>query len=215
MPFDQNISIELTGGAHAIQIEPVLILRRNDAFENAPDVVAQQAALFFETIKDEIAESARTKMREWRGDEKRDIQATVFPGIYNQTSLIVGGDLVQTYVDEFGLEARKCFPPWREGTLLFQWVIDKLAPQPLPVQHPRVEESKRLLNAQLSASFAVAVAINQRGLPAPADYLHEPFAATFEEFLPRVTEGLIKAGIRAASIINTSDAGSAEFIVHS
>lgn len=209
-----DIDIALSGGYDAIRIEPVLIFRRNDAFENAPDIVVEQAGLFFDTIKDEVADSVRGKMREWRGEEKRDVSANVFPGIYNQVSLIVGGDLVQSFVDEFGLPVRKTFPSYGEGSLLFQWVVDKLAPQPLPVAHPRVDEDRRLLNAQLSATFAVALAINQRGLPAPADYLHEPFKQTFNEFLPRVLEGLVKVGVRAASIINLSDAGSVEFVVH-
>jgi len=209
-----EIQIALGGGYDAIQIEPILIFRRNDAFENAPDIVAEQAGLFFDTIKDDIAESVRGRMREWRGEEKRDVSANVFPGIYNQMSLIVGGDVVQTFTDEFGLPARKVFPPFGQGSLLFQWVVDKLAPQPLPVEKPRVDEDKRLLNAQLSATFAVALAINQRGLPAPSDYLHEPFKQTFEEYLPRVLEGLVNVGVRAASIINTSQAGLVEFVVH-
>lgn len=213
MAGNHNIGIDFSGSFDGIEIVPILLFRRNDAFENAPEVVTQQAALFFDSIKQEIADSARSKMREWRGNERKDLSATVFPGIYNQTSLIVGGDLVQTFVDEFGLPPRKCFPPWAEGSLLFQWVVEKLAPQPLPVKRPRVDDDRRLRNAQLSASFAVAVAINQRGLPAPSDYLHEPFKATFEEYLPRVMEGLVNAGRRAASIINTSDAGSVEVII--
>jgi hypothetical protein len=213
MAYDQLLNLALSGSYDHVKIEPILIFRRNDAFENAPEVVMQQAALFFESIKDEIANSARDKMREWHGDEKRDVQASVYPGIYNQVSLIVGGDLVQTYVDEFGLPAHKVFPPWKPGSLLFQWVVEKIAPQPLPVTRARVDEEQRALNAQVNVSFAVALSIFQRGLPAPADYLHQPFAATFEQFLPRVMEGLVQAGVRAASIINTSDAGSVEFVV--
>jgi hypothetical protein len=208
-----QIDLALSAGFDSIRIDPILIFTRNDAFENAPEVVAQQAGLFFESIKDEISESVRGKMREWRGNEKRDVNAVIYPGIYDQVSLIVGGDLVQTYVDEFGLPARKCFPPFGKDSILFQWVVEVLAPQPLPVQRPRVDEDQRLLNAQLSATFAVALAINQRGLPAPADYLHQPFKATFEEFLPRVLDGLLQAGLRAASIINTGNAGTVEFVV--
>ena len=208
-----DFNVTLGGGAGGIEIVPLLIMHRNDAFDNADGIVTEQAGLFFETIKDEVAESVRLKMREWRGEEKKDVSANIYPGIYNQVSLIVGGDLVQTFTDEFGLPARKTFPPFHQDSLLFQWVVEVLAPQPLPVQRPRVDEDKRLLNAQLSATFAVALAINQRGLPAPSDYLHEPFKQTFDEYLPQVVEGLVNAGIRAASIINTSDAGSVEFVV--
>lgn len=204
---------ELGGGFGGIQIEPVLILHLNSAFENAPEIIIKEAERFFDTVKQEIADSAVAKMREWRGNEKRDISSTVFSGIYNQTSMIIGGDLVQTYVDEFGLAPGKCFPPYREGSLLFEWVVEKLAPQPLPVLRSRNDDDSRLRRAQLSASYNVARAINERGLPAPADYLHEPFKATFEEYLPRVTEGLREAGARAAAIINSSNAGSVDSIV--
>lgn len=207
------IDLALSGSYDAIRIEPVLIFRRNDAFENAPDVVVQQAGLFFESIKGEIANSVRGKMREWHGEERRDVTAAIYPGIYNQVSLIIGGDLAQTFIDEFGLPRGEGIQPHGAGSLLFQWVVEKLAPQPLPVARPRKGDDQRLLSAQLSVSYAVALAINQRGLPAPADYLHQPFRSTFEEFLPRVMEGLVNAGIRAANIINTSDAGTVEFVV--
>lgn len=209
-----NVEIDLGGGAGGIEIDTYLIFRRNDAFENAPEVIQQQAGLFFESVKDEIAEAVRTRMREWHGEEKKDVSINIFPGIYNQVSLIVGGDLVQTFTDEFGLPARKAFPPFDRGSTLFQWVVEVLAVQPLPVERPRVDPDKRLLNAQLSATFRVALAINQRGLPAPSDYLHEPFKETFNEYLPIVMDGLTNAGMRAASIINTSAEGTIETIVY-
>lgn len=208
-----NIGIDLGGGAGGIEIDTYIIFRRNDAFENAPDVIQQQSGLFFETIKDQVAEAVRARMREWHGEEKKDVSTNIFPGIYDQVSLIVGGDLVQTFTDEFGLPARKVFPPFDRSSTLFQWVVEVLAPQPLPVEHPRVDADKRLQNAQLSATFRVALAINQRGLPAPSDYLHEPFKETFNEYLPIVVDGLMNAGIRAASIINSGGEGTIETVI--
>jgi hypothetical protein len=53
-----------------------------------------------------------------------------------------------------------------------------------------------------SVAFLIARAIYTRGLPRTGDFLHEPFAATFVEFLPRVLDGLATAGFETAGVLN-------------
>lgn len=63
----------------------------------------------------------RGRMREDRGEERRDVRMEV-TGRGFQRRLRLWGGKVQTVIDEEGLEARKARPPYRAGSKLYSWV---------------------------------------------------------------------------------------------
>lgn len=187
----------------------------SEHFNEPEQVAAERALAFFESIKDDVRRGVYNRMRdggrpEGPDTERGNLQVLTIGG--GEPSLIAFGTLVQTFVDEFGLLPGRAFPPWKQGTDLFDWTERHGLGVMLESQargigqrqgrgsraRERADEVKRIE----SIAFLIARAIYARGLPGSEDRLHEPFAATFAEFLPRVTEGLEAAGYETARILN-------------
>lgn len=202
---------------------PRLRVTLSERFNEPEDVAAERALAFFESIREEVRQGVFDRMRdggEHEGEKEREnLKATTVGGL--APALFVYGDRVQTFVDEFGLNPQRAFPPWREGSPLYEWTLRHGLGQDTSKGEARfLTPSEARAAGQLlgggtakahregvtrhveTVAFLIARAIYTRGLPRPGDFLHEPFAATFEEFLPRVLEGLGEAGFETAGILN-------------
>lgn len=202
---------------------PRVTFTLSEEFYGVEGILAETALAFFESIKEEVRQAVHDRMRDGgahEGEKERDnLRALTIGGDF--PSLRVYGDLVQTFVDEFGLQPRRAFPPWKKGTDLYDWTLRHGLGQDTERGEARFLSSReaRAIGQMLgrgaaaehnraverhieSVAFLIARAIYNRGLPRPGDFLHEPFAATFEEFLPRVQAGLEEACFRAADIVN-------------
>jgi hypothetical protein len=195
----------------------------SERFNEPEDVAAERALAFFESIREEVFGAVFERMRdggEHKGEKEREnLRATTVGGL--APALFVYGTLVQTFVDEFGLQPQRAFPPWKEGSPLYEWTLRQGIGQDTSKGEARfLTPSEARAAGQLlgggtakahregvvrhveTVAFLIARAIYTRGLPRPGDVLHEPFAATFEEFLPRVLDGLGQAGFETAGILN-------------
>lgn len=192
-------------------------------FYGVEDTLSAAALDFFETIKEEVRAAVFDRMRdggEHEGEKEREnLKALTVGG--DNPALFVYGDLVQTFVDEFGLQPQRAFPPWKAGTPLYEWTLRHGIGQDSSQGEARfltpsearaagqylgkgtAKAHREMVEAHIeSVAFLIARAIWTRGLPRAEDYLHEPFAATFAEYLPRVLDGLARVGFEVAQTIN-------------
>jgi hypothetical protein len=195
----------------------------SEEFAGVEDIVAEAALRFLESMRPQVTEAVRERMRdggEHEGLKERDNLTSVTLG-GDAPSLRVFGTLVQTAVDEFGLQPQRAFPPWKKGSDLYDWTLrhgigqDTEAGEARKLSTREARAVGQLLGRGAvaahnrgverhveSVAFLIARAIYNRGLPRPGDFLHEPFAATFQEFLPAMRDGLTEAVFEAAGIVN-------------
>jgi hypothetical protein len=169
-------------------------------FYNVTSFISEYAIRYFEESRERYEEGVRSRMREASGDEKRGVESVTIAG--PSPRVLVYNTTVQGWIDEYGLEPGKVFPPFGEDSQLFDWVVSVLNPQAAATNHPRVDEGRRLLNAQLGATFAVALSINERGFPGPNDYIHAPFHNTFLEEQPEFITAMEAISQEAAQYVN-------------
>jgi hypothetical protein len=202
---------------------PRVTINLSEAFNSPADVLAERALAFFLEIREEVYQAVFDRMRdggEHKGEKEREnLKATTTGGDF--PALRVYGDLVQSFVDEFGLQPQRAFPPWREGSPLYDWTLrhgfgqdtergerrflsarEARAVGQLLGRGASAEHNESVKRQIESVAFLIARAIWQRGLPRPGDYLHEPFAQTFEEYLPKVYDGLATVMFETAKEIN-------------
>jgi hypothetical protein len=202
---------------------PRVTVNLSAEFYGAEDLLAEGALRFFEQIREEVREAVFERMRdggEHSGEKERDnLKALTIGG--DAPALRVYGDLVQTLVDEFGLQPERAFPPWRAGSPLFEWTLRHGLGQDTSKGEARfltprearaagqllgggtAKSHREAVERQIeSVAFLIARAIYRRGLPRPDDFLHEPFEETFNEFLPRVLDGLAAVESQVADAIN-------------
>lgn len=187
------------------------------AFADTPDFIALEALRYFQGIEDAVYGGVFERMRDGGGaqsdrSERGSLRTLTIGG--DSPSLRAWSDLVQAWVDEFGLDAGKAFPPWKEGSSLYGWVLSHdMGVGGLLESQPRAlgqllgaaggkSEAERATKRTESVAFLIARAIWERGLPAPDDYLHSPFHNTFLEFAPAVEEHLFALGFEAAQRFN-------------
>lgn len=128
-----------------------------------------------------LVQSIRSKMREDTGAEKQSIKVTKTKTLLKQ-KLTISSDAVQALVDEYGRRAGAKMPPFGRGSLLFEWVGRKIAP-----------DAKN----QASITFLVARAISVKGIKA-----NRPFGRTFEENRRGIFRDYANAVEKAISVIN-------------
>lgn len=202
---------------------PRVTISLSEEFFGVEDIVTAAALRFFESIEAEVREAVRDRMRdggEHEGEKERDnLTSTTIGG--DSPALVVYGTLVQTFVDEFGLQPQRAFPPWRKGSPLYEWAerhgigqdIERGEARFLTPSEARAagqflgagtaKAHRERVERQIeTAAFLIARAIYTRGLPRSGDPLREPFAQTFAEYLPRVQRGLEEAAFEAAGIVN-------------
>lgn len=202
---------------------PRVTVTLSEEFFGVEGILAERALAFFEEIKEEVRQAVHDRMRdggEHEGEKERDnLSALTIGG--DEPSLRVYGDLVQTFIDEFGLQPQRAFPPWRAGSPLYDWTLRHGLGQDTSKGEARflspsearaagqylgkgaAKSHREQVERQIeSVAFLIARAIWTRGLPRSGDPLHEPFAKTFEEYLPRVRAGLEAACFEAAGIAN-------------
>lgn len=195
----------------------------SERFYEAEDVAAERALAFFRSVEDDVRQSVFSKMRDGgesgKEKERDNLKSLTIGG--DHPALVVYGDLVQTFVDEFGLQPGRAFPPWKEGSDLFEWTLRHGLGQDIERGEARILSTREARSVgQLlgrgavaehndavrrhveSVAFLIARAIYTRGLPRSGDPLREPFAATFVEFLPAVLDGLEQAGFETAGVLN-------------
>lgn len=196
-----------------MEIKSNFIVHLTDNFHNGGQQTVEQVRTYFESIKNEVAEGVRSRMREFTGEEKGSVE-TLVSGT-EEISLRVWSDLPQAYVDEFGQEpgspggARQHWPPFGPASTLFAWVVAIINPQPRPriskrkgKGKPKFTSGGSLFSVQKSVTWLVARAINDRGLPGPGDSLHAPFATTRAAMLPQIQQGLSAIGASVAEYVN-------------
>jgi hypothetical protein len=202
---------------------PRVTISLSEEFFGVEGILAETALQFFQSIEADVREAVRGRMRDGgahEGEKERDnLASTTIGG--DSPSLRVYGTLVQTFVDEFGLQPQRAFPPWRKGSPLYEWALRHGIGQDTERGEARfltpseARAAGQFLGAGTAkahregverqvetAAFLIARAIYTRGLPRPNDPIREPFAQTFEEFLPEVRRGLEEACFRAADIVN-------------
>jgi len=87
--------------------------------------LAESVAAGMDTLGRQLVTSVRGRMREFKGQEKRNVRYQVTGGRRDlNLELEVSGNLVQTAVDELGLRVG-VFPPWGVGSRLYEWVRKK------------------------------------------------------------------------------------------
>lgn len=203
-----------------INLTASLHFQLGSAFADTPDFLAQEVLSYFESLRDPLHDGVYSRMRDGGGPEtatkeRGSIQVLTIGG--DAPSIRAWSDLVQAWVDEFGLEARKAFPPWKEGSRLFGWVVShnnmgvgiggllesqRRALGQLLGAAGGASEAERATKRTESVAFLIARAIWERGLPAPGDYVHAPFHSTFLEFAPAVEDRLFALGFEAAQRFN-------------
>lgn len=94
-------------------------------------------------LGNDLRDSLRPRMRKFTGEGQRRIKVAVVGRRLNK-SVEIFGELVQHYVDEYGLPPG-IFPPWDVGTLIYKYAEKKgQAPEPDPtVPRQRVGRNRR------------------------------------------------------------------------
>lgn len=106
-----NLNIRVTGNT--------------DKLKRAPNILVAQLSGGLEGLGKLLQAGVRSRVRNFRGNEKRGVKFEVSGNGLNKT-LEVFGELVQHFIDELGLPPGT-FPPSDVGSLLFQWVEKKSA----------------------------------------------------------------------------------------
>lgn len=173
------------------------------AFFQGADFAAARALEYFQSVESQMLQDVRGRMRLDLGAEREDARTQTVGGM--NPSLHVFGTLVQSFVDETGAHWTDKMPPWDRESGLYGWVGRHLQIDWQPPQNPRnpnLTDEERRIRAQEWVTYRLAKAIFERGLPAPSDYLHRPFGATFDEWQPAVDQKMAEIGFIAAEHMN-------------
>src|SRR6266404_2802776 len=100
-----------------------LMFSFDSRFFSMADTLSERALRYFEGIEQEVYDSVYLKMRDDRGGERENLKVLTIGG--DSPTLAAFGTLVQTWVDEFGLEPGT-FPPFGPESLLYNWVAKHL-----------------------------------------------------------------------------------------
>lgn len=169
-------------------------------FFGAADETAARALQYFQSIEQDVYDAVYLRMRDDTGAERENLKSFTIGG--DAPALVVYGDLVQTWVDEFGLEPGT-FPPFRPDSNLWNWVAKHFdVSLPDRPYNGSLSLEQRQENQITGLTFALAKLIHDRGLPSPNDYLHRPFGNAFEEFAPTVSENLLDLGFVVSNWVN-------------
>lgn len=101
----------------------IRVTDKTQKLRRAPNILVAQLTGGLDGLGKLLREGVRSRVRVFRGDERKGIKYQVSGKDLNKT-LEVYGELVQHFIDEMGLPPGT-FPPSDVGSLLFQWVEKK------------------------------------------------------------------------------------------
>lgn len=171
-------------------VEVFITLKDVKLPQGGAKAVAHEAFEFLATMRQQVTDTVREIMRSGVSaaigleSERESVITIVEPG--PRPTLRSSSQLIQAAVDEEG-RVSGGMPPFGPGSLLREWVVLTLAPDPK--------------NEYLTARN-VAFRIMDRGLPRPGDPLRMPFHTAYRTLLPEIQSGLEAAVPRAAAAIN-------------
>jgi hypothetical protein len=102
-----------------------LVAHKDTGLRAASRILAKELRGGLIAVGTQLVKSSRVRMRKDSGDTQRSLRS-IIEGQGLNLSLDVSSDLVQAFVDAYGLH-RGIFPPYKPGTRIYSWAGRKIS----------------------------------------------------------------------------------------
>jgi hypothetical protein len=131
-----------------IKVRVRVLAHKSTALKAAPSILNKNLKGGLQAVGKRLQTSARTRMRKDTGSEQKNLKIEV-SGNNLSLNVAVFAVLVQAFVDAYGMK-RGVFPPYREGSNLYNWAKRRLRGIPVkPVRTIGTPQGPRAIRRKI------------------------------------------------------------------